>query len=756
MPAPVWTLNDSRLDLLGLTLVSGHFRSYGVSTMRLERACDYDATPLFTFGTPVLLARDGVPVFQGKIHSNPVRASGAVEGQSLEISDAWADLETMVYQEPWALGSGSVLLPRAVLGIGWNSVSEEWERITAGAQIREVINYAIANGVDIQLGSLPTGELMIPSEVSNVTCVEMLRACLKLHPDWIPYLDHSTTPPTFHVVPTGTATAASFPVDGSGQVEAFQVVHRTDLLPDSVRVVYELATTIDDEVYRNVVVDKFPVSGPDAGPRVIMATIPLAGMQMQIQKSRIQTRTIPTGTGAAADAYVIKRFPAMAAVDPDHFVVTQWDRTVVADPDPMPDPISAQAPKVALDDPDDPDELPRELLKGTLEDWMRRKSGTVRIDMKVVPLAGATDAERAAIKSLPCGFTVTATNATTKIYKGISQWVAPETVPTGIAQETYQAILAAMTYQGTVTLTDADVGATSYHGRNLSLTGGPAAWATMKAPIHSVDFDVVNGRVEIGFGPIPALAPADFLELQRILRFRPSKWWSFGPDGERGSNQIGAAAAPSAAGDTVGGCEGPDRDQWHCSGALEQFQVNGIYNDSGTWKCRVKQGQVLTINPEPGTVSAYLPTTPADTTEFTITAGTVLYCEVTTDKQDLATAAAIVNSLGTPAHAQPDPGGQTGLYYYKIADFQTVAGEVVLKTQFHQGGPIIHRPARNNRNLHIVLEAWVESTGVLEPDTEYTGPTGVWFRQGNYVGITDPSDGATEDTVTFSRITGVS
>jgi hypothetical protein len=565
---------------------------------------------------------------------------------------------------------------------------------------------------------------MIPSEVANVSCEEMIRLCCKLHPDWIPFLDHSTAPPTFNVVPTGTAAVAGFDVS---DLDALSVVHRTDMLPDAVRVVYELATTIDDEVYRDVVIDKFPTTGPDAGPRVITATIPLAGMQMQIQKSRVQTRTIPTAVGTAADEYIKKRFPAMAAVDIDHFVVQSWALSLVAEPDPMPDPISLQAPRLEVTTVA---EVPRELVKGTLEDWMRRKVAMVRVDMTVTALSDATDAERKIIESLPTAFTLTATNATTKIYKGITSWVPPEEVPTGIAQDTYQAILAAMTYQGRVVLTDREVGATSYHGRALNLTGGPAAWTGMKAPIHTVDFDVGTGRVEIGFGPIPSLAPADFLELQRILRFRPTKWWSFD---ERASNKLGADDAPSAAGDTVTGFDQPEHDRITLADPPEQFDVHSIYLNGATWKCRVKQGMVCAINPEPGAVIAYIPTTPGDTTEFTITAGSEIWCEVTTDKRDLASAAVIIVTSGTDAHAQPDPGGNTGLYHYKIADFETVGGRVAVKTQYHSGGPITHRPSRNNRNADLIIHQYTEDTdGVL---TESGSPIKMSFRQGLYVGL---------------------
>jgi hypothetical protein len=88
----------------------------------------------------------------------------------------------------------------------------------------------------------------------------------------------------------------------------------------------------------------------------------------------------------------------------------------------------------------------------------------------------------------------------------------------------------------------------------VNLSGGFPEWETMNAPVHSVDFDEETGRMTLGFGPVPHLAPADFLEMQQILRFRPTRWWSFE---ERESNRIGGEFKPSAAGDTVGGYDVP-------------------------------------------------------------------------------------------------------------------------------------------------------------------------------------------------------
>jgi hypothetical protein len=76
----------------------------------------------------------------------------------------------------------------------------------------------------------------------------------------------------------------------------------------------------------------------------------------------------------------------------------------------------------------------------------------------------------------------------------------------------------------------------------------------MGAPIHAVSWDIDSGTVTLSFGPVPYLAPTDFLEMQRMLRALPVRWVS---DQERTGDRIGAKDYPSAAGDTVGGLDGP-------------------------------------------------------------------------------------------------------------------------------------------------------------------------------------------------------
>lgn len=228
------------------------------------------------------------------------------------------------------------------------------------------------------------------------------------------------------------------------------------------------------------------------------------------------------------------------------------------------------------------------------------------------------------------------------------------------------------------------------------------------------------------------------------------RWWSCAccrpwqppsklqrPPQERTSNRHGAQTEPSAAGDTVTPFETPLPDTW-VDDLLEpeQFQVTGLVDDDGTWTCNVEPGYVLAIDPVLGAapVMKYILATGA--ASYTVDSGTKIWCKVTTNVKDLAqTAEIIVATAVSDVHAQPDPDGVVGVYHYLIADFETVGTDLQIKTEYHRGGPINHRPSRNNRNLKMIIQ----HGGIVDGEFVITGSdTFLFFRQGLYVGKNRP------------------
>ena len=677
----VWKIDGVELADFGLELVGGIFRTQGTSELRLRAARNFDVAPIFAYGETKTLQRvEGgitLTVFRGKVAPPAKYADPSSETHEYVLEDAWADLEKSIYQEPWAIGSGTFLLPKAILGLNASGVP-----ITVGAQIAAIITYAASVGVDIQMGSHPGGETLWPKEIQDTSCSEAINACLEFHPDWISWVDHTTSPPTFNVTRPASMGDVTLATDGSGPLVDFDETNRQDLVPLAVRLIYELSASIDGEIYRDTYLDAFPATGvPVGGPRVLCATIPLAGAQMQIQKQRIRVRTMPTSgdTSDLAKKWVKANYPRLADVDLADFEIQGLVTELVPDPiidAPHAPPVDPKAERLEVVTVAD---VPNQLLAGNIEDWMRKKVGDVRVSVTVVPNVAVSRATQEKINLYFPPITVTCTDAITKIYKGMSQWTAAEDVPAGIAQAVYESMQAAYNHQGSATFQIEEIMGTRYHGKKLTLTGA----ATANAPIHTVQWDIGTGMTTLGFGPVPELAPADFLELQRRLRARKVTWWS---TAERSSNRLGAEEKPSARGDTVGGYDGPKTRVDSQPPRPVPFQPITIGVESTTASVTIHPGwirEVLTHVPSGTDAIRFIPIyfgeillTAASPPIIEMASGDYLYVTYSTDKNGgvKATPTAQVQfgaTVPATAHYSPDDdggsGGVEGSYAVKIA-----------------------------------------------------------------------------------------
>lgn len=304
-----WLINGASPASLNLRIVGGVFSSGAPSHVELEsiRACD--ASEIFAYNQTVTITRDGSTFFKGKVRQIPKYCpAGSAESHSYRIEDGFADLETTTYQEPWSIHGASVYLPLVILG-----VNAAGTRINLGQQVSEVLTYAASVGVSLTVGSCPTGMLLWPSEVTGQSCAQIIRDALRYHPDWIPWINHSTSTPTFSVTPRSSATARTVSIVGNA---GFEIMEESATLPDCVRIVYLTTSTTGEDVFREVSIDKYPTGGADGGPGVLTTPIELAGANQQIQKQQVVTRTIPAiDDTTVAKAYLKKKYPALGAVD---------------------------------------------------------------------------------------------------------------------------------------------------------------------------------------------------------------------------------------------------------------------------------------------------------------------------------------------------------------------------------------------------------------------------------------------------------
>lgn len=627
----VWLINGNPPESYGLTVVSVNFNAARVSSVGLRAASNFDATEPFPYGSEITISKDSVPFFRGKARRITKSGSSRSEGIDYAVEDVWADLERLTYQEPWAIRQtdyvGTAWLPTVILGMNSSGV-----RISVGAQILEALNFAVARDVSLTVGSIPTGMMLWPSKAVGMSCAAVIRECLKYYPDWVPWINHATSPPTFNVTPRASATAVSVAVTDCESVEVSEI---EDRVPEGVRICYITAGLIGDNVYRTLSVDQYPgVTDAElvapAAEGVLVTSVELAGMQVPMQKQQIQAVTLPTSeTGAIA--YLKEKFPAIKDIADAKIDITSWTTSVLTAANPESPPIDEKLERLPGGSRSD---LPRELVKGQVTEWMRKKVGRVLIEMKVEPV-GATDAEKKKIKALPPSFTVIGTNAISKTYRGISNFTAADDVPVGIAAAFYQNIVNAAKFEGEITIVGAEIYPTLFHGKKLNLTGcANGEWTTMDAPVHRVSYDIAQGRTTVAFGPNPELSFQDFLDYLRLLNKRPHNVYT---QSERTGDELGDESGISANGDTVGPYDAPETVTAGGSGDGAVEMPFELFSAGGN-KLRIRESTLAELVPDGFTDGEK---------EFTVSTGAgIIYGKLTIDDTD-GTAVSVTIEQGT-------------------------------------------------------------------------------------------------------------
>ena len=668
------------------------FRIMATSTAQLSIHRDFDSVAawwaedtMVTIYRAPTVGGTAVPFFTGRVLETPIRADGSSEYRTLSLADAWQDLEDIIYQEAWGIGAGSVLIPKAILGMNAAGAA-----LTTGEQIEAAVTYAMTQGAAMTLGVVDGGVSVWPSEVVNISCADVILGELRWNPDYVAWLDHSTAPVTFRARAKSELTAATINVADEG-VASFQYAKLIRNIPRGVRILYEDAASVGDTVYRNGYLD---TAGATTGRKIMHATIELAGLNVQLQKSRIETRTLPTD-GATMTAYFKKKWPELVGMPDGAFEFGNVTFTLAPEAT-QPDPINPRATRIHVDTAAD---LPRELVRGSIEDWMRRKVGQVTVQYDLTIIGTPTIAQKKILDNfsgIAKTFTITATNAVTKLYKGITSYTEGESVPVGIAAAVYAAA-SADKYEGQITLAAEDVPATIWLGKTIRLMDG----ATELMPgmtIHSASMDIDQGMVSISFGPLPYLSAGDFLELQRMVKGRPVTWMSAE---ERASNELGAESAPGAKGDTVSGYDQPETIVPPGGGARKElpFEVTlGI--DGATYYVQVAHGKIIERDMTRGAAVDALPShvctnrmDGANPRKFTITTGQsicVVVEETNLGAIDAATGIILsVGSTSTTKSLNYIPGVQDGIYYYKLASLVTDGAGVKLVNEI-AGGHIFH------------------------------------------------------------------
>ena len=497
-----WGLRDLTRELINQASDLVTFRADGAAS---------DADPIFAHGSTVRLFRNGTPWFYGRVVEVPGRASTKAEDQLYRVAGPWWYLENLVFQQVWLTTDGihTTLIPtnksRLILG-----QKNDGTKLTTGAAILEVLNYAIARGAPITLGTITPNALAPYGESIDRSCAEVIRDFLRWTPDAMAAFDYTTSPyPTLSIHRRADAATVTLPAYGA-PVSGLDLTPRHDLQAPAVVLKFDQTNDIDNDTFTSLTVQSAPSTATGDELGALVMTFDLAGARATYHKQKVRTAPIPqSDTSAGVIAWWKGKFPWLADfADSDLLVVPGSHTLAIENP--------GNYPGITLSN------VPNELLEGSVASWMNLYAAPLRVQATLQYTGAETDESTEVWgpkKQRNLYTRVVGTNAQTQTYNRLTSETDAEPVPAGLAQALYDAA-GTLQYDGLLELTEEECSGVAAPGSLLNLTGGRAEWATMSAQVQRIEERVDLGQTRVTVGPAKHLGHADIATMLRANRRR--------------------------------------------------------------------------------------------------------------------------------------------------------------------------------------------------------------------------------------------
>lgn len=503
-----WTLTigaeTKTLADWGMEDVQVRFTSLDADTLQFRRVgAAVDSDELLAYGAPVVLLRDAVPVFTGQRVLVPGEASEAGEDQGYTFLGPWDWLNRNTYKSLWTGGIGGVLTTIYTSHIIQTGSLQQI--ITA------VVNYAIARGAPLQLGTVDIPTTPPVTEYVDKTCAGVIRDVLQYAPDAIAWFDYSTTPPTFHVRQRSNLTPVSLKLptatDQTGiTIDTLRIVPLTNLQVPSVEITCEITSQVDGEEKFSFYRENYPPGSTGLEDAAVNSTINLQGFSATHVTGYVEAATIETGSLA----WWTNHLPKLAdpRVSGLALVAGSIERQGLN---------GAEAAN-----------LPREIVDGQAAEWMVNPDGSdiewddeiivARFDFNFADDDGLEvlkfKAERFAVRVRTTNAPVGPTD-----YSTLETFEAADPIPTGLAQYLYDS-LSPLHYEVNLRTLEEEITGRVQPRNLLNLTNGKTAWATMNAVVQEVIWQIDSGTTQITAGPPKHLTLSDLLSLMKANRGR--------------------------------------------------------------------------------------------------------------------------------------------------------------------------------------------------------------------------------------------
>lgn len=252
----------------GVTVANLLLINQDTDTLTLSTSAQAIAEPIFAYGQPVVLWRDGTRIFQGTVTQIPAQGNAGTEGTDYLVSGGWWALERIIFLQnrlTWGYldfpsnDPVQSLTSRAMLGMGASIL----DPIDAAAQITAAVQYAItAAGLNLAIGTITVPIRPPYQETRDLSVAEVVRRTLAWTPDAVVRFDYSPAVPTFNVALRSALTPVSLDLSAANRVAEVSANPRHDLVPSGVFFIFEKPITV---LLGGVLVQRVTITSQSAG-----------------------------------------------------------------------------------------------------------------------------------------------------------------------------------------------------------------------------------------------------------------------------------------------------------------------------------------------------------------------------------------------------------------------------------------------------------------------------------------------------------
>jgi len=407
--------------------------------------------------------------------------------------------------------------------------------ITTGAQLQEILNFAIAQGVAVQYVAAELNanlNLNVPwYPVRAAKCAEAIKHCMRWHPDCFTEIDYGTTPPTFHVRKRNPGAGQTGLVqitlpyeatDSQGRRHLTSDVNpRPELVPTRIGIFYRVVTSGYVLAFPK---DVYPANAPD-GLRAFDYSLDLQGPRISQNLASIITVPFDPGNSANGIAWWLRKCPHLKSPDVASLQMTDREGNPGAGNLTVKDDAGNNLDYVGT--------YAWELVSGSVEFWF---SGIQSVMATIstffnywqTALRGAANANSTLVEAHPTAVRVKLVN-TASVQESFTQFLTTgEAIPVGLAQSVYAA-LQQLQYNLTHKILETPwSGSFVKPGLNgINLSGDDPEWTSMNATVQGTEYTLrcdANGNAfaeySVKCGPVEHLEPGQLVELFNIFAHR--------------------------------------------------------------------------------------------------------------------------------------------------------------------------------------------------------------------------------------------